>query len=88
MNWRRLYASIQIWFVVSLSSAFAAGCWAFLVAGILRIAIGMGENESILMIGLPIFISLFALFTRILPGPLKKAGMLSDKSERFGPWLK
>jgi hypothetical protein len=87
MNWRRLYATLQIWFMVFLASVFSAGCWSFLVAGLCRIALRLDDNQSMLMIGLPLFIILFVLFVRYLPKPLRKAGMLSDDPEKFGPWF-
>ncbi len=88
MNWHRLYASLQTWFVICLTSIFAAGCWSFLVAGLCRIAFDLGDSESILMIGLPLFFVLTVLFMKFLPEPLRKAGMLSDAPDRFGPWPK
>ena len=65
-----------------------AGCWAFVVAGLCRIAFDLGDNESMLLIGLPLFIALFIVFVKYLQKPLRKAGMLSDDPERFGPWFK
>ncbi|WP_152561809.1 hypothetical protein [Cupriavidus sp. SK-3] len=88
MNWYRLYASLQIWFVVCLSSAFGAGCWSFVAAGLCRMAFELGDNESMLLVGLPLFVILFVVFIKFLPEPLRRAGLLSEKPERFGPWLK
>jgi len=67
---------------------FSAGFWSFLVAGLCRIAFKLGDNESMLMIGLPLFVILFLLFAKHLPKPLRKAGMLSDEPSKFGPWFK
>lgn len=88
MNWKRLYATFQIWFMVCLASLFSAGFWSFLVAGLCRIVFKLGDNESMLLIGLPLFVVLFLLFARHLPKPLRKAGMLSDDPSKFGPWFK
>ena len=88
MNWRRVYATFQIGVMVCLASAFGAGCWSFLVAGLCRIAFHLGDNESMLLIGFPTFLVLFAVFVKYLPKPLRKAGMLSDDPEKFGPWFK
>lgn len=63
MNWKRLYATLQIWFTVCLASLFGAGCWSFLIAGLCRLAFKLGENESMLLIGVPLFLMLF-LFLR------------------------
>jgi len=88
MNWRRLYATVEIWVTVGLFSLFGAGCWSFLIAGLCRIAFRLGDDESMLFIGLPLFILLSACFFRLLPKPLRKAGILSDEPEKFGPWFK
>jgi len=88
MNWKRLYATFQIWFMVCLASLFSAGFWSFLVAGLCRITFKLGDNESMLLIGLPLFVVLFLLFAKHLPKPLRKAGMLSDDPSKFGPWFK
>jgi hypothetical protein len=88
MNWRRLYATFQIWFTTILVSTFGAGFWSFLVAGLCRIAFHLGDNESMLLIGLPLFIVLLAVLVKHLPEPLRKADMLSDDPEKFGPWFK
>lgn len=88
MNWKRLYATLQIWFMVCLASVFSAGCWSFLVAGVCRIAFKLGDNESMLLIGLPLFIVLFLVFAKYLPNSLRKAGMLSDDPKKFGSWFR
>jgi hypothetical protein len=88
MNWRRLYATVQIYGVVGGVALGGAGCWSFLVAGICRIVFGLSDNEVILLIGLPLFIVLFAVFAKYLPKTLGKSGMLSDDPEKFGPWFK
>lgn len=88
MNWRRLYAASQIFFTVCLASSVGAGCWSFLVSGLCRIAFKMDDTIALLSIGLPLFIILFFVFARYLPKPLRKAGLLSDDPEKFGPWFK
>jgi hypothetical protein len=88
MNWRRLYATLQIYGVVGGVSAGGAGCWAFLIAGGGRMLFRLSDDESMLLIGLPLFISLTICFIRLLPKHLRKAGMLSDEPEKFGPWFK
>ena len=88
MNLRRCYATFQIWFNVCLASAVGAACWAFLVAGLCRLTFKLGEEIALLSIGLPLFIVLFLIFAKHLPKPLRKAGMLSDEPEKFGPGFK
>ncbi|HEX7685884.1 MAG TPA: hypothetical protein VF446_20485 [Trinickia sp.] len=88
MNWKRLYATLQIWLMVFLVSAAAAGCYAVVVIGICRRLIGLSDNVSVLAIGLPVFIIILLVFIKYLPKPLRKAGMLSDDPSKFGPWFK
>lgn len=88
MNWRRLYSTIQIFVTVCLASAVGAGCWSFLISGIFRFVFKMDENVALLLIGLPLFLIFFFVFAKYLPKPLRKAGMLSDDPEKFGPWFK
>lgn len=87
MNWRRLYATLQIWFMVGLASAFSAGCWSFLASGIFRLTFRLDDNAAMLLIAVPLFVILFLVFTKYLPKPLRKAGMLSDDPAKFGPWF-
>ncbi|WGY70360.1 hypothetical protein KEC55_25295 [Burkholderia cepacia] len=88
MNWRRLYAAAQIWFMVCLVSIFSAGCYAVVVIGICRKLMGLSNGVSVFAIGIPLFIVLLVLHIRFLPKPLRKAGMLSDDPSKFGPWFK
>jgi hypothetical protein len=88
MNWQRLYAMLQIWFVISLASVFSAGFYTVIVIGICRKVIGLSDNISVFGIGLPSFIVLLVVFAKYLPKPLRKAGLLSDDPETFGPWRK
>jgi len=48
----------------------------------------MDDTIAILSIGLPLFIIFFFVFFKHLPKPLRRAGMLSDNPEKFGPWFK
>ncbi|WP_155747153.1 hypothetical protein [Burkholderia territorii] len=88
MNWRRLYATVQIWLVVCLVSVFSTGCYTVVVIGICRKLIGLSDGISVFAIGLPFFMVLLILHIRLSPKPLRKAGMLSDDPEKFGPWFR
>jgi hypothetical protein len=88
MNWRRLYAMVQIWFIVFLVAVFSAGFYSVIVIGICRRLIGLSDGLSVFAIGIPFFIVLLVLHVRLLPKPLRKAGMLSDDPAKFGPWFK
>lgn len=49
---------------------------------------GMGEDPAMLFVWLPSFVaSTFWLAPRI-PKDLRRAGLLSDEPERFGPWFR
>jgi hypothetical protein len=87
MNWRRLYATVQIWAVLGGVATGGAVCWSFVIAGLCSIAFHLEENESMLLIGLPILIMLSIGFIRVLRKHLRKAGMLSDDPTEFGPWF-
>ncbi|WJF90030.1 hypothetical protein QS306_13155 [Paraburkholderia bonniea] len=88
MNRRRLYATIQRGMVIGGAALGGAGCWAFVIAGILRLTFQIDENKAILLIGLPLFTVLTIWFIRLLPKHLRKAGILSDEPEKCGPWFK
>ncbi|AJY16872.1 hypothetical protein UA19_03247 [Burkholderia multivorans] len=88
MNWRRLYATAQIWLMVCLVSIFSTGCYTVVLIGICRKLMGLSDGVSAFSIGLPFFIVFLVLHIRFFPKPLRKAGMLSDDPSKFGPWFK
>ncbi|WP_153100238.1 hypothetical protein [Paraburkholderia hayleyella] len=88
VNWRRLYAVTQIIGVVGGISIGGAGFYSVIIIGLCRKVIGLGDSISVFAIGLPFFIILLLIFIKHLPKPLRKAGMLSDEPEKFGPWFK
>jgi hypothetical protein len=88
VNWKRFYATIQIFFVVGGAAFAAAGFYAFLaILGAQKI-IGASEDVSIFFIGIPIFLGLFAFFVKRFPAQFRKSGFLSDSPKKFGPWFK
>ncbi|WP_322881375.1 hypothetical protein [Pandoraea sputorum] len=88
MNWRKLYATLQIWTMVGMLSFVTAGCNAVVVIGICRIFFGWNDEISVFGVGLPAFLAMFFVFFKHLPKPLRNAGMLSDDPKKFGPWFK
>jgi hypothetical protein len=88
VNWKRLYATFQIWFVVCLVAVFSTGCYTVIVIGLCRRLIGLSDDTSVFAIGIPFFIVLLVMHIRLLPKPLRKAGMLSDDPSKFGPWFR
>ncbi|CAM2156517.1 hypothetical protein A6456_38220 [Paraburkholderia tropica] len=88
MNWRRLYATAQIWLTVGSLALGSAILYSVIVVGVCRKILAVSESIAVYWIGLPLLIALFIWFVLILPKHLRKAGMLSDSPERFGPWFK
>ncbi len=88
MNWRRFYATIQIGFVISLMATASSCLYMVVAVWISRKIFELNESFALLWIGLPVFIILLVIHIRLLPKPLRKAGMLSDEPEKFGPWFK
>ena len=88
MNWMRLHATLQIFFVVGGVSVAASGFYAFLVILVAQKFMGLSENISIFFVGLPIFLILFVFFVKRLPAQLRKSGFLSDFPNKLGPWFK
>lgn len=87
MNWSRLYAKLQRLVVIG-SMCLLSGGWAFLIAGICKVAFELQEKIAILCIGLPLFFLTVIWGGIYLPNALSKAGMLSDEPSSFGPWFK
>ncbi|WP_144265883.1 hypothetical protein [Pandoraea sp. SD6-2] len=88
MNCQRLYAAAQRIGVVGGISVAGAGFYAVVVIGICRRVIGLNDNVSVFAIGIPFFIVVLAVFLKYLPARLRRAGILSDTPEKFGPWFK
>ncbi len=88
MNWRRLYATLEIWVTVGLFAFVGAGFWSFIVAGLCRIMFQLPDTEAMLLIGLAMSLGVGTLLARLLPSRLRRAGMLSDEPEKFGPWFR
>jgi hypothetical protein len=86
VNWKRLYSVVQTICVVGGISVGASGFYAVIVIGICRKIIGLSDNVSVFVVGLPFFVVLLIVFVKHLPSRLHKAGMLSDEPKKFGPW--
>lgn len=85
MNWRRFYATTQIWLVIALMAGASSCLYTVLVIGICRNVLGLSEGIALLWVGIPCFLGLLVLHIGLLPKPLRKAGMLSDEPAAFGP---
>lgn len=88
MNWRRLYATLEVGFTASLFSLFISVFFAFLISGIFRISLRLGDDEAMLKVFVPTVIILFIALMRFMPKSLRKMGIISDSPDRFGPWFK
>lgn len=88
MNWRRLYATAQIWLTIGSLALGSAILYSVIVVGVCRYMFTIREAIAVYWIGLPLLIVLTVWFVLILPKYLRKAGMLSDDPSKFGPWIK
>jgi len=88
MNWKRLYATVQTVCVVWGSAVGAGIIVATLATGLCRYVLNLDEKPAMLFVFCPLFLALVAYWVRTLPLRLRKAGMISDEPERFGPWFK
>lgn len=88
MNWRRLYATLEISVTTGLFSMFISAFFDFLISGIFRIWLKLGDDEAMLKIFAPVAIVLFIVLVKRLPRSLRKMGIISDPPDRFGPWFK
>jgi len=88
MNWGRFYAAVQIWISVGCLSIFTGMFYAFIIAGLCRIAFKLEENIALLWIGGPLFAGFTIASIIYLPKQMRKVGFLSDDPKKFGPWFK
>jgi len=88
VNWRRLYATLEVSVTTSLFSLFISAFFAFIVSGIFRILLKLGDDEAMLKVFVPATIILFIVLMRFMPKSLRKMGIISDSPDRFGPWFK
>lgn len=87
VNWRRLYATLQTLLVVALASVVSSAFYAIIAIGVFRKIFGFSDGDALLYVGVPIFVALALICFKKLPKHLRKAGVLSDGSESFGPWF-
>jgi hypothetical protein len=88
MNWRRLFAVVQICTVVGGAAVVGAVFWAMLATGLCRFAFNLDEKPAMLFIFSPLCLALVVYWVRKLPPRLRRAGMISDEPDTFGPWFK
>ena len=88
MNWKRLYAFVQMTGVVWGSAVGAGIIFAMLATALCRFALNIDEKPAMLFVFCPVFPVLMVYWVKKLPSRLRKAGMLSDNPEKFGPWFK
>ncbi|MBU9147386.1 hypothetical protein KTD26_33440 [Burkholderia multivorans] len=88
VNWRRLYATLEIGITTGLFSMFISAFFAFLISGIFRIWLKLGDDEAMLKVFVPVVLVLFIVLVKRLPRSLRKMGIIGDPPDRFGPWFK
>ncbi|MEJ7139196.1 hypothetical protein [Amphibiibacter pelophylacis] len=76
MNWLVVYRFIRKILIIGGAWLGAGIIWAVLLAGLARWLFGLGEQNSILWVGLPVLIAFFPFCIFILPRHLEKAGIL------------
>lgn len=86
MNWRRLYATHEIGFTVTLFAAFIAVFLAFF-SGACRVTFHLRDDQSMKLVFLPVAIVIFMVLPKPLVKQLQKMGMISDPPAKFGPWF-
>lgn len=88
MNWRRLYAALEILLTASLFAFIISGFLAFVIFGVVRVLADLGDDEAMLKIFVPLMVVLFVVLVMFLPSRLRAMGIVSDSPEKFGPWFK
>lgn len=88
INWKKLYSVIKAAVMISLVSAFGSLFWSFVFMAMINEYLELDDDAAMMFIFIPTFIGLFFLLLIKMERPLRRAGMLSDDPERFGPWFK
>lgn len=76
MSWRRILAAERTITIVGSISLASSGLYAFLIAGVCRLALKINESSALLWVGVPSFAVLLILHIRVLPKHLRKAGFI------------
>jgi hypothetical protein len=76
VNWRKILAAERNITIVGSIAVGSSGVYAFIVAGLCRILLGLDENIALLWIGIPLFVVLTILHIYFLPKQLRKAGLI------------
>ena len=71
MNWRRLYADVQICMVCLEGRRFGAGSWAMLAAGLCRFAFDLDEKPAMLFLFSPLCLALVAYWVKVAASSTK-----------------
>ena len=79
---------LEVSVTASLFSLLISAFFAFVVSGIFRVLLKLGDDEAMLKVFVPATIVLFTILMRFMPKSLRKMGIISDSLERFGPWFK
>lgn len=76
MNWRKVIANERNIILVGSIAIASSGLYTFLLAGCVRLLLGIEERSCFLWVGLPAFVVLLVVHVLLLPKYLRKAGLL------------
>ena len=88
MNWKRLYATIEIGFTVGLGALFVAVSTSIIITVLCNKIFAVSGNQAMIFVAMPTFLFFLILFLIKLPETFRKQGILSDRPDEFGPWFK
>jgi hypothetical protein len=72
----RIYSLVRTIVIVGGSAVLVGGFYAFVIAGLCRIAFKLEENTALLWIGVPLFVMITIWALIYLPKHLRKAGFI------------
>lgn len=76
MTFQQIYTFVRTTMIVGGSAVLVGGFYAFVIAGLCRIAFKLEENAALLWIGGPLFILITVLMLIYFPKHLRKAGFI------------
>ena len=77
MNFEKIYMVVRDSIVIGSATIGTAGFYAFVIAGLCRIAFKLEENTALIWIGGPLFVAIAIWSLICLPKHLRKAGFIN-----------
>ena len=88
MNFRKLYAAIEVFITVSIFSSLISGFWSLIITIGIKIYFVVDEDTWLKTIFLPTCLFLYVLSFRPLERYLRRRSLISEELYKFGPWIK